>query len=304
MPPGSPSHDRVLDHRGGWPLDRRNVEYPAARSHNDLVKLRDKVMVITGGGSGIGRQLVLETLTRGAMVAVADIREENLDETSKLADAGDRLTTFVVDVTDRRAVAALPAQVIDALGTVDGYISNAGIIQPFVKLNDLDYDAIERVIDVNLYGTINMAKAFLPQLLERPVAHLANVSSMGGFLPVPGQTVYGASKAAVKLFTEGLYAELIDTDVGVSVIMPGAVATDITAHSGVDSPVEADSPEAGSVRMTSAEDAARIILDGIEADRLYIYVGRDSRTMNLLNRVAPRRSAHLIYRRMKDLLPG
>ncbi len=280
------------------------MEYPAARSHNDLVKLRDKVMVITGGGSGIGRQLVLETLTRGAMVAVADIREENLDETSKLADAGDRLTTFVVDVTDRRAVAALPAQVIDALGTVDGYISNAGIIQPFVKLNDLDYDAIERVIDVNLYGTINMAKAFLPQLLERPVAHLANVSSMGGFLPVPGQTVYGASKAAVKLFTEGLYAELIDTDVGVSVIMPGAVATDITAHSGVDSPVEADSPEAGSVRMTSAEDAARIILDGIEADRLYIYVGRDSRTMNLLNRVAPRRSAHLIYRRMKDLLPG
>jgi short-subunit dehydrogenase len=132
-----------------------------------------------------------------------------------------------------------------------------------------------------------MVKAFLPHLLMRPVAHVANVSSMGGFLPVPGQTIYGASKAAVKLMTEGLYAELLDTNVGVSVVFPGAVATDITGHSGVEIP-GTDTVDQSKIRTTSPEDAARIIVDGIESDDLHIYVGRDSRTMNLLTRVAPR----------------
>ncbi len=268
------------------------------------MKLQGKTVVVTGGGSGIGRQLVLGLLSRGSRVGAVDVRAENLDETVAMADAGDRLAAFVVDVTDRTAVADLPGQVIGVLGTIDGYISNAGIIQPFVRLNDLDYQAIERVIDVNLYGTINMAKAFLPHLLGRPVAHIANVSSMGGFLPVPGQTVYGASKAAVKLLTEGMYAELLDTNVRVSVVMPGAVATDITAHSGVEVPAGAGSAEKSRYRATSAEEAARIILDGIEADRLHIFVGRDSRLMNLASRLAPRRSAHMIYRQMKNLLPS
>jgi NAD(P)-dependent dehydrogenase (short-subunit alcohol dehydrogenase family) len=267
------------------------------------VDVADKVVVVTGGGNGIGRQVVLDLLRRGARVAAVDIREESLTETAGLADAGDRLVTFALDITDRSATAELPERVIAAHGAVDGLINVAGIIQPFVRLKDLDYDVIERVINVNLYGTIHMVKAFLPHLLMRPVAHVANVSSMGGFLPVPGQTIYGASKAAVKLMTEGLYAELIDTNVGVSVIFPGAVATEITANSGVDVP-SMDSIDRDSYRTTSPEDAARIILDGIEEDDFQIFVGRDARTMNLLNRVSPRRSTHLIYRQMKDLLSG
>ena len=268
------------------------------------MKVRGKVIVVTGGGSGIGRQLVLELLSRGARVAAIDIRREGLDETAALADAGDDLATFVADVTDREAIEALPGQVTDALGPVDGYVSNAGIIQPFVRLNDLEYEAIERVINVNLYGTIHMAKAFLPHLLKRPVAHIANVSSMGGFLPVPGQTIYGAAKAGVKLLSEGLYAELLDSNVGVSVIMPGAVATDISANSGVGIPAGDTDVDESSFPTTSAEEAARIIVDGIEDDDLHIYVGRDSRTMNLASRIAPRKAAHLIYRKMKDLLPS
>ena len=77
----------------------------------------------------------------------------------------------------------------------------------------MEHDDIERVLNYNFYGQIYMTKAFLPYLLERPEAHIVNVSSMGGFFPVPGQILYGASKAAVKLFTEGLYAELIETNV-------------------------------------------------------------------------------------------
>ncbi len=262
---------------------------------------KGKVVVVTGGGNGIGRQVVLELLLRGARVAAVDMREESLEETIGLANSGDRLVTFPVDVTDRIATMALPEQVISAHGVVDALINVAGIIQPFVKLNELDYQTIERVINVNLYGTIHMVKAFLPHLLERPIAHVACVSSMGGFLPVPGQTVYGASKAAVKLMTEGLYAELLDTNVGVSVIMPGAVGTEITANSGVDIP-NLDSVDQSKIRTTSPEDAARIILDGIESDHLHIYVGRDARLMSLMTKVAPKRATHLIYRQMKDLL--
>lgn len=216
--------------------------------------------------------------------------------------AGDRIATFTVDITDRAAVDALPQQVAEALAPADGLINVAGIIQPFVRVVDVDVAAIERVLDVNLYGTLNTVKAFLPVLLERPEAHLANVSSMGGFLPVPGQTIYGASKAAVRLLTEGLYAELLDSSVGVSVVFPGAVSTEITANSGVDAPGGAAAEGGSSYPTTSAEDAGRMIVDGIEADKLHIFVGRDARLMNLANRLAPRRSTHLIQSRMKDLL--
>ena len=266
------------------------------------MKLQGKTIAVTGGGSGIGRQLVLELLQRGAKVAAADINEESLDETAALADAGESLATFIVDVSDRVAVAAFPAQVVEAFGQVDGYISNAGIIQPFVPLNELQYEAIDRVINVNLYGTINMAKAFIPHLLDRPEAYLANLSSMGGFLPVPGQSIYGAAKAAVKLLSEGLYAELLDTEVGVSVVMPGAVATSITENSGVEVPNMGGDAEEGDYKTTSAEDAAQIILDGIESDRLHIYVGKDSRMMNIATRIAPKKATHMISKKMKDLL--
>ena len=266
------------------------------------MKVNGKVLVVTGGGNGIGRQVVLELLRRGARVAAVDLRKDSLDETAEIAAAGDRLATFPCDVTDREAVVALPDQVVAALGQVDGLVNVAGIIQPFVRLNDLDYEAIERVIDVNLYGTIHTVKAFLPHLLTRPAAHIANVSSMGGFLPVPGQTIYGASKAAVRLMTEGLYAELRDTPVGVTVVFPGAVRTDITGNSGVDAPGGDTAEQESRFPMTEADAAARMVVDGIEGDRFHVFVGRDSRMLDLLVRLVPKQATHLITRQMRSLL--
>ncbi|MEO8263112.1 MAG: SDR family oxidoreductase [Pseudolysinimonas sp.] len=161
------------------------------------MKITDNVFVVTGGGNGMGREVVLGLLARGARVAAVDLNEAGLAETATLAAAGDRLTTHAVNVADRKAVLALPAKVVKAHGQVDGLFNVAGIIQPFVKIQDLDFDVIERVMNVNFWGVVNMSKAFLPVLLERPAAGLLNVSSMGGFLPVPGQAAYGASKAAV-----------------------------------------------------------------------------------------------------------
>jgi len=265
------------------------------------MKLKDKVVVVTGGGSGIGRELVKALLGRGARVAAVDLREEGLQETANLLGAGERLSLHVMNVADRDGVGTLPRAVIDHHGAVDAVINNAGVIQPFVRVGDLDYEVIDRMIQVNLYGPVHMVKAFLPHLLERPEAHVANVSSMGGFLPVPGQTMYGAAKAAVKLFTEGLYAELRETKVDVSVIMPGAIATDITKNSGVAMP-DVPGAEDAAGRALPAADAARIILDGIEANRLHILVGSDARMMFLASRVAPQWATNLIQRQMKGLL--
>lgn len=267
------------------------------------MKVQNKVIVVTGGGAGMGRELVLGLLTRGARVAAVDINDDYLEETARLAASGrDRLSTHAVNVADREAVKALPTQVIAHHGQVDGLINNAGIIQPFVKLNDLDYAAIERVMTVNFYGVLYMTKAFLPHLLTRPEAHIVNVSSMGGFLPVPGQTVYGASKAAVKLLTEGLYSELLNTPVRVTVVFPGALGTDIAAHSGVR--IEMGPEQARRAASTLAADkAAQIILDAMERNQFRVLVGSDAAFMDAIYRLSPKRAARFIYQQMKSLLP-
>lgn len=252
----------------------------------------------------MGRELVLNLLKKGAKVAAVDINETTLRETAELAGAlKTNLSTHVLSVADKNAVEALPAQVITVHGAVDGIINNAGIIQPFVRLYDLDYTAIERVLNVNLYGTLYMVKAFLPYLLKRPIAHIVNISSMGGFLPVPGQTIYGASKSAVKLMTEGLYAELLNTNVKVTLVYPGAIATNITANSGVEIRVTAEM-EKSSIKALPADKAAEIIVDAIEKDRYSVHVGSDSKFMDFLYRLNPKGAAGFIYNQMKSLLPA
>jgi short-subunit dehydrogenase len=269
------------------------------------MKVQDKVIVVTGGGNGIGRELALNLLSKGASVAAIDINESALQETAELAgNKKDKLSTHIVNITNKDAVAVLPEQVISRHGNVDGLINNAGIIQPFVRINDLDYAAIERVMNVNFYGTLYMTKAFLPHLLTRPEAHIANVSSMGGFLPVPGQTLYGASKAAVKLFTEGLRSELLNTNVGVTVIFPGAIGTNIAANSGVGNTLRVENVDQAEMarRTLAPAKAAEIIIDGIEKNRYRVLVGSDVTFLDRFYRLSPERAANFIFKQMKSLL--
>jgi NAD(P)-dependent dehydrogenase (short-subunit alcohol dehydrogenase family) len=266
-----------------------------------IMNLADKVVVVTGAGSGMGREVALELLRRRARVAAIDINDTTLRETVTLAPGGaGKMATYVVNITDRAAVEALPQAVVDRFGSVDGIVNCAGIIQPFVRLNDLDYAAIDRVMDVNFRGTLYMTKTFLPWLLERPEAHIVNVSSMGGFMPVPGQTIYGASKAAVKLMTEGLHSELRHTRVRVTVVFPGAVATNITVNSGVATPAAA--PGAKEYKALAADKAAKIILDGMEQNQYRVLVGSDAKMLDRLYRLHPRRAAGFLANQMKDLL--
>jgi len=271
----------------------------------DEMKVLNKVMVVTGGGNGMGREVVLNLLSKGARVAAVDINEATLHETRGLAgNKENNLSTHIVDITNKDAVTALPQEVIARHGAVDGLINNAGIIQPFVRVNELDYDAIERVMNVNFYGTLYMTKAFLPHLLTRPEAHIANISSMGGFLPVPGQSIYGASKAAVKLFTEGLHSELLTTNVRVTVIFPGAIGTNIAANSGVGISQGAEnSAQRNSFNPLAPSKAAEIIVEGIEQNRYRVMVGPDATFLDRFSRLSPQRAANFIFKQMQALLP-
>ena len=248
----------------------------------------------------MGRELTIQLVKKGARVAMVDIHPEALEQTAELAGR-DKVSLHVVNITDRATVELLPEQVKSIHGNVDGLINNAGIIQPFVDVKDLDYAVIERVMNVNFYGTLYMIKAFLPDLLKRPEAHIANVSSMGGFIPFPGQTFYSASKAAVKILTEGLYSELKGTNVGVTVIHPGAVNTNIMKNSDLKSPASVASSE-GAQKILSAEKAATIMIDGIEQNKFRVLVGKDATMLDMLYRFNPKMAVDLIVKKMKGMI--
>ena len=262
------------------------------------MKVDGKVFVVTGAGGGVGRELTLALIDRGARVAAVDFREESL---AKLRDiAGPQVETFLVDITDKNPVASLPQVVINRMGQVDALINNAGIIQPFVKVNELTMDQARKVMDVNFYGPLALVKAFLPGLLKRPEAHILNVSSMGAYAPVPGQSVYGASKAAIKLLTEGLHSELMDTQVGVTIVFPGAIATNIAANSGMI--MDAADADSSKFKTTPAPLAAKLMVDAIENNTARICIGSDAKLMDRLSRLNPVFAAKLIYNQMKSLL--
>lgn len=266
------------------------------------MKVQNKIIVVTGGGSGMGRELVLSLLNKGARVVAIDINKTSLEETIKLAGTnGDRIADYVLDITDKNAVESTCKQIVDKLGSVDGIINNAGIIQPFTEVNELDYKTIERVMNVNFWGTLYMTKSLLPHFLTRPEAHIVNVSSMGGFIPFPKQTIYGASKAAIKIFTEGLYAELKQTHVKVTVVHPGAIMTNITQNSGLGGPkIEGDDSTKG--MALSPSKAAEIIIKAMEKNKFRVTVGKDATILDLFYRLNPKMATNFIGKMMKKSL--
>ena len=264
------------------------------------MKVKDKVIVVTGGGNGIGREIVLELLKRGANVAAIDISEDALRQTQNLAKPfNGNLSTHQLDITDLEAVNQLPSQVIEYHKQVDGLINNAGIIQPFIKVNELEYKKIEQVMHVNFYGPLFMIKAFLPYFLQRPEAQITNVSSMGGFVPVPGQTIYGASKAALKLLSEGLYSELKNTHIGVTTVYPGGVATYIMKHSGAEGTLKTKlGQKMAKMKLLTPTQAAIIIIDGMKANKYKVLAGNDSKMLDFMVRHFPKKAAEVIANKL------
>jgi short-subunit dehydrogenase len=268
------------------------------------MKVQNKVIVVTGAGGGIGRELVLHLLSKGARVVAIDVNETALQETAaKVGNGKDMLMTVMADITDKVAVEAIPEKIISRFGTVDGIINNAGIMHPFQRFNDLAFDVVERVLNVNLFGAMYMIKTFLPYLIKRPEANITNLSSMAGFLPLPGQSIYCASKAAIKLLTEVLHSEFTDTNVNVTVVMPGGIDTNITKNSGATISEEVIKGNKA-YKMVSPARAANIIVEGIERNKQRVLIDTDASFMDCFYRFNPSYAAKFIFNKMKILLPA
>jgi short-subunit dehydrogenase len=260
------------------------------------MNVKGKIIVVTGAGSGMGRELTIQLVQKGAKVAMVDLNETTLKQTADLVGI-EHVSSHILNISDQKLIEKLPEAIIERHGSVDALINNAGIIQPFVDVKDLTSDIIERIMMVNFYGTVHMTRAFLPLLLKRPEAHVANVSSMGGFIPFPGQTIYGASKAAIKIFTEGLYAELKQTNIGVTVIFPGAVNTNIMTNSGIENSGSADASQESNAAL-AADKAASIIIRAIEKNKFRVLVGKDAKILDFLYRLNPRMAVNIITKQM------
>ena len=241
------------------------------------MRLNGKKVIVTGAGNGIGKELVLTLLSKGAIVAGLDVNKAALDALEEEVKS-DRLKTYEVDVSKKSNIEGFYEKFKNDFEHADILINNAGIIQPFKNVVDLDDETIERVMNINFYGPMNLTRVFLKDLLKRPEAYVVNVSSMGGFFPFPSQTVYGASKAALKIFTEGLYAELLNTHVKVMVVFPGGCATNITKNSKVR---VKKSTGNSSYKMTPPWVAAEKIVKGIEKDKFKVFIGQDANFMRM-----------------------
>jgi NADP-dependent 3-hydroxy acid dehydrogenase YdfG len=189
--------------------------------------IEDKVVLITGGSTGIGAETARLLAERGAKVAIAARRKDKLDEVvAQIAASGGTARAYALDVTDKAAVQAVVAAIVADFGRLDVLINNAGLmpIRPMAEVNTDEWD---QMIDVNLKGTLYGIAAALPRFLEQGRGHIINLSSVAGIkVFAPGGTVYSGTKFAVSAISEGLRQE-VGEKVRVTSIEPGAVESDL-----------------------------------------------------------------------------
>ncbi len=251
-----------------------------------------RTAVITGAGSGIGRALAIGLANSATHLALIDRNEGGLAQTIRFAaGSGVRITSHVVDLCDATAIAALPSAVTQTHPAVDMVINNAGVAVGgmFEQVEERDF---EWLFDINFWGVVRMTRAFLPLLHKSDDAVLANVSSIFGIIAPPSQTAYAASKFAVRGFSQSLRGELSGTNIAVTLIHPGGVATSIAASARESKGVTAeqrdrDARQWKKMLKMPPEEAAAIILRGIELRRARILVGNDAKVAALAERLAP-----------------
>ncbi len=267
-----------------------------------MTQLNENVAVITGAASGIGRALAVRMAQEGiAGVAIADLNEAGLNETCEMvAAAGVPVSMHILDVSNREAVEHFADDVLAKHGRVTHLVNNAGVglIGTFDQLTIEDF---EWLMGINFWGVVYCTKAFLPTLLEQKSAHIVNVSSVFGLIAPAEQTAYTSSKFAVRGFTESLGHELCDTNVAVSCVHPGGIKTNIVRNSriGTDTPEEWKQQGVkffDKVAKTSSEEAAEVILRGIEKRDPRILIGKDARRISVLSRLFPKRYLRIIER--------
>ncbi|MCL8025085.1 SDR family NAD(P)-dependent oxidoreductase [Nocardioides bruguierae] len=271
--------------------------------------LRDKVVVITGAGSGIGRALSLACARRGSLLALSDVNAEGLAETGRLAESlgAPKVRTDTLDVADRAAVLAYADDVAETFGRVNLVVNNAGVALAG-DLVDLEFEDIDWLLGVNLHGVLNGTKAFLPHLIASGEGHLVNISSLFGLMSMPGQSMYNAAKYAVRGMTESVREEMLIAGhpVGVTAVHPGGIKTAIARSARVSAKEDQAATAAyfdKHLARTTPEKAAEVILAGVEKEKARVLVGADAHALHLVSTVLGSRYQDVVARFARRAMP-
>lgn len=255
-----------------------------------MKRFTDKVAVITGAGSGIGRALAIELAGRGARLAVSDVDAVRAAETAALCEkAGAAAKSYELDVADRAAVLAHADEVAGEFGGANIVVNNAGVALG-ATVEEMTWEDYDWLMGINLGGVVNGTKAFLPQVIASGEGHIVNVSSVFGFVGVPTQSAYNAAKFAVRGFTEALRQEMLIArhPVKVSCVHPGGIKTNIARDArggGAERDMEKVAEGFEKIAMTTPEKAAQTIVRGIERGTPRILIGADAYVFDAIPRL-------------------
>lgn len=259
--------------------------------------LKDKIAVVTGAGSGIGRALALELAACGCKLAICDWNDATLEETRKaVSDKGATVVATPFDVSNLEDMRNFAAEVNEVFGAVDIVVNNAGLTLLRQSLEKTPYSDFEKVWKVNIWGVLYGVKEFLPSLKSRPEAALVNVASIFSTYAAAYQSPYVASKFAVRGFSETLRQELAGSNVTVTVVMPGGIKTNIINNIAATDEAARQklAQEFNQKSPTTAEAAAQCIVDGIRRKKARVLIGNDARIMDLIVRIFPHKYEKVI----------
>lgn len=252
----------------------------------------NKVAVITGGASGIGQALARQLIQHGCHLALVDVNPDALATTQEqlcTANSAINISTHAVDVTDKAQMQALPEAVMAEHGRVDILFNNAGICID-KSFDNHSIEDWELIVNINFWGVIYGSKFFMPYLKQQPEAFIINTSSLAGFLGIPTQASYCATKAAVRSMSESLYAEYKSQNIHVLSVHPGAIKTNLFKRT-----IElSDDPESSKkmfdfVEKTAmdADKAAQKIIKAAMKKKQRTIIGMDARLVEISKRLLP-----------------
>lgn len=261
-------------------------------------KLNNAVAVVTGAGSGIGRQLALKLAQAGASIAISDVNLSGLAETEKLVleqqkNSAAKIVATELDVSKRDAVFAYAQQIKEEFGSVNLVINNAGVALASGTLSETSVDDFEWLMSINFSGVLYGTKAFLPIMQEAQWGHIVNISSLFGLIGVAEQSAYNASKFAVRGMTEALRQELEQENSHISCtsIHPGGIKTSIARNSRVSKELRPDEiqlkEDFEELAMTTAESAAEQILHAALSNKRRLVLGKDAKFLDWIQRHFP-----------------
>lgn len=265
--------------------------------------LQDRVAIVTGAASGIGRATSIALAKEGCHLALGDVDEAGLATTAEEIRAlGRNVTTHRVDVSNRARMQAWADEVIAAHGAAHVLMNNAGVTVT-ASFEDHTWEDWDFIVGVNFWGVVNGCKVFLPHLRKADEAHIVNMSSVFGLMGVPLQTSYCATKFAVRGFSEALWIELREANIGVTSVHPGGIRTSIAASArGADEKAkEASTKFIGSVRVLP-EDCARKIVAAIKGNRMRQLVTTEAYAIETFKRLAPELVQRVTQRNYKRVL--